>query len=276
MAVSGFSFALMGVLVKQLSANFSSIELVFYRSVFNLALIGVWLRFQGVAFFPPGRKILLFRGVWGFLGLLSYFYSLSVLPLSLAALLVHCAPIFVLVVGMGFLGERISGLQCASIFGALVGLGLLLQADLQKLAGPGILVGVASALFLALAQVTVRASVGRFPKVLIVFYLVSTSTLLSLPILLMRGSRAPELSEIPMLFAMSLAAAGGQIASTHAFVFAPAAVVSAGGSFNAVFPVLFGAAFLGESLAPPQWAGAILLMTAILGLTLRHPEPTKE
>lgn len=276
MAVSGLCFAAMGVLVKRLSPTFHSIELVFYRSFFNLILIGPWLWIRGVNFSPPGRKILLLRGVWGFLGLSSYFYSLSLLPLSLAALLVHCAPIFVVLVGMSFLRERLSLPQGAAILGAIAGLGLLLQADLGKLAGSAILVGIASALFLALAQVTVRASVDRFPELLIVFYLVSASTLLSLPLLITQGARVPELSEIPLLFLMSLAAAGGQIASTHAFLFAPAAVVSAGGTFNASFPVLFGAAFLGETLSPPQWGGACLLICAILGLTMQRVKPTKE
>jgi drug/metabolite transporter (DMT)-like permease len=276
MAVSGLSFAAMGVLVKRLAPSFSSIELVFYRSFFNLVLIGPWLWFRGVELAPPGRGILLLRGVWGFLGLSSYFYSLSLLPLSLAALLVHCAPIFVVIVGMTFLREKLSLIQGAAIIGAVAGLGLLLQADLGKIAGPAIAVGIASALFLALAQVTVRASVNRFPGLLIVFYLVATSTLVSLPILVVQGAALPEASEIPLLFLMSLAAAGGQIASTHAFHFAPAAVVSAGGTFNAAFPILFGATFLGESLLPAQWGGACLLIGAILGLTMQRMKPTKE
>ena len=276
MAVSGLSFAAMGVLVKRLAPTFSSIELVFYRSFFNLVLIGPWLCFRGVNLLPPGRRILLLRGVWGFLGLSSYFYSLSLLPLSLAALLVHCAPVFVVLIGTIFLRENLSRLQVGAILGVVAGLGLLLQADLGKIAGPAIWVGIASALFLALAQVTVRASVDRFPELLIVFYLVATSTLVSFPILIAQGGRLPEASEIPLLFLMSLAAAGGQIASTHAFLFAPAAVVSAGGTSNAAFPILFGAAFLGEALSPVQWGGALLLVGAILGLTMRRIKPTKE
>ena len=53
MLVAAALFALMGVLVKQASINFSSPELVFYRSAFGLMAIWLGIAWQRRHFFAP-------------------------------------------------------------------------------------------------------------------------------------------------------------------------------------------------------------------------------
>ncbi len=81
--------------------------------------------------FPLKQKggrplLLLFRGIMGFLALLSYFYIIAYMPLGEVVTYNKTSPIFVAIFAYIFLGERLNGL---SIFAIILGfIGILLIA----------------------------------------------------------------------------------------------------------------------------------------------------
>jgi drug/metabolite transporter (DMT)-like permease len=81
MLVAATLFALMGVLVKQASAHFSSPELVFYRSIFGLVAIWLGIVWQSRQVFAPlATQHLMthfWRGLAGFIALVLFFYALA-------------------------------------------------------------------------------------------------------------------------------------------------------------------------------------------------------
>jgi drug/metabolite transporter (DMT)-like permease len=268
---SGVGFAIMATLVKHLAGRFSALELVFYRSFFNLLVLAPVLWFQRIDVWPSGRGVLVLRGVWGVLSLLSYFWALSILPLSIAPLLVQLAPIFVVLWATLILKDRPprSFPLWAAI--ALGGLFLVLSPAGESwthVTPMGLAVGVGSAFFLSLAQVTVRSSVGRFRNEQIIFWLVLISTVVAAPAV-WSSPQTSTLSRMELfeLFGMSIAAGFGQLASTQAFRHADASTASLMGSINAVLPVLVGWIAFGDPFTLLGGIGVLLFIFGIAGIT---------
>lgn len=100
--------ALNGALTKILSSDISALEIVFFRN-----LIGIFLILYALKHTPPkltGGKIhLLFtRGVFGFLAMILFFYTITVIPLGEAITLNKTSPFFVTVLAFFILKERLT------------------------------------------------------------------------------------------------------------------------------------------------------------------------
>lgn len=188
MLASTFFFSMMSVLVKIGGevCGFESAQLVFARSFVALWLSGWALRRQKIAFWKtPHRKLLLLRGVLGFIGLNCFFYAVTKLPLADATVIQYMNPVFVTVLAAIFLKERfrlwgIVGLICCLS-------GVLCMAQPSFLFGSSrlelfpVLVASCGAVLSAGAYTTVRALRGRAEPMLVVFYFPLVATPLSLP-----------------------------------------------------------------------------------------------
>ena len=82
MLAAAFLFSLMAACTKWCSDYFSTFELVFYRSLFGMVSLGLWVLWQK----KDLRTHLWFshikRSCFGTLGLTIWFYTLAVLPLG--------------------------------------------------------------------------------------------------------------------------------------------------------------------------------------------------
>lgn len=107
MLLSSFLFAIMGAFAKLASAHMSSLEVVFFRNIFGVAIIGfaIWKSpMKNIG----GKPILLFfRGFMGFAALLAYFYNIANIPLGDAATYSKTAPIFTAIFAWMLLNEKL-------------------------------------------------------------------------------------------------------------------------------------------------------------------------
>lgn len=134
MLIASASLAIVSAFAKILSADMSTIEIVFFRN-----LIGV-LFILGTLFSTPfvqvGGKpwLLFFRGFIGMVAMLSYFYNLAHIPLADAVTFSRTAPIFTAIFAFWFLKERIGSRGWIAIFIGFLGLLLVMQpsGEIQK------------------------------------------------------------------------------------------------------------------------------------------------
>ena len=110
--------ALNGAITKILSEDISALEIVFFRNFF-----GVFIILYALKHTPPklsGGKIhLLFvRGLFGFMAMILFFYTISVIPLGEAITLNKTSPFFVTILAFFLLGER---LALKTLFALLIG-----------------------------------------------------------------------------------------------------------------------------------------------------------
>lgn len=120
MIFSAFLFSVMALLVKLLG-NFTTYELVFWRSVF-MTILSTFLcwRKKLDPLGPRTRKatsLLIVRGLFGFVFMGSYYAAIKILPLSDAVVISYTSPVITAVAAVFFLGETMGFLD---VFGSLL------------------------------------------------------------------------------------------------------------------------------------------------------------
>jgi len=259
MFMASFFFAVMGAFAKLSSESMSSLEVVFFRNVFGVALIGYAvvrapMKHQG------GKPLLLFfRGFMGFVALLAFFYNIAHIPLGDAMTFSKTSPIFTAVLAWLFLNERMSKMGWFAVFVGFIGI-VLITKPTGFLFSKTDLLGIFSGLGAALAYTSVKELKKYYDTRAIVLSFMSVGTVG--PLLLLAVSPyidAPELdfmlgtfvmpSGIVWLYVtgMGLFATLAQVYMTKAYGESQAGVVGAVSYTNIVFSIGVGL-LLGDAL----------------------------
>ncbi len=268
MVVAGALFGLMALFVKLGADHFSSAELVFYRSLLGLLVIGAIARGQGLPLATRHLKGHLWRGVSGLASLASYFYCITVLPLATAVTLNYTSPLFVALLTTLLLRERLHWPLGVAVALGFAGVVVLLKPTLQEGQFAAGLLGLTSGFFACVAYLNVR-QLGRLgePDWRVVFYFTLVSTALSGLWLLHQGFHALTLERAPLLLGLGVSATLAQLALTRAYRTGATLVVSSLSYSTVVFSSLFGVLFLGEFLPPSGWLAVGLIVAAgLLGM----------
>lgn len=284
MLVSALGFTGMAYYTKTLSVTIPQFELVFSRLFLNLIIVSIQFlavsQFWGmpVSPFKSDVRLLIFRGVAGFCGVVCIFYTLSHLPISVSMLLSWCSPIFVLLFSWAFLKEKIFFVQLMAIGVIFLGLGLLLLSGeknditaLTSLPLRWVLVGVMGSAFSGLAYMAVRAATTRVAPDVIIFYFSLVGAALALPLMCLNHPVWPTQKEAVDLLWMGLCGAFGQWSMTRGFCYVPAGVASSMSLLSAVFAALVDLMVFSVQLSEVQWGGVGVMAGGILVLSAYHP-----
>ena len=186
MAAGALSFSLMSVLVKVAGQTLPTMEVVLARSVVVTVLAWGTLRRRGRPLGGREPRILLLRGLLGFVALTCFYYGVIHLPLADATVIQYTNPVFTALLAAPVLGELLRPVEILLALASLGGVVLVAQptflfgetgASLDPVA---VGVALAGALFSAAAYVTVRRLKGEDPMV-VVLYFAAFSTVASLP-----------------------------------------------------------------------------------------------
>ena len=189
--LSGIMFGASGVFVRNLSAyGINNLTILFLRVLFAMLamFIGI-LIYNRKLFKIQIHDIPLFigTGLLGMLGLnLCYNEAINRLTLSLAAVLLSTAPIFVMFLAAVIFKERVTfkKIVCMllAIAGCILASGLLEQKSELGISAMGILAGIAAALFYALYSIFSRKATDKnYHTYTVIFYSVLLITLILLP-----------------------------------------------------------------------------------------------
>ena len=274
MALSAAGFTLMNVGAKLLIRSSTDgpalpeFELVFFRALVNVFWVSLLIVRDGQTFIPPRgtRRLLLLRGLAGFLSVSGLFYSVGHLPLPVASLLSWSSPLFAILISWALLGEKLRRAQAVWVPVAFLGLVILLNPDQGGFPLFAVSVGLGGAAFAGAAYVAVRKATATLGIRLIVLAFVGLSVILSLPLMLYQGFVVPTLPQAWTLLWLGTAATVGQLAMTEAYRHAKAAEVSLMGLLNPVFATLIGVWGFGEGFGSVQGLGALILCGAVVAI----------
>jgi drug/metabolite transporter (DMT)-like permease len=266
---SSLGFAVMG-LVARLLPQISSHEKVFFRSFLGLMLL---LIACAVARRPIGRprnvKGLAWRGIYGGVALICYFYAIDHAGLVKATLYCYTYPVFAAIMGWFELGERPGRATFVALLLALAGTALTLDLrgwmpEFGMADGIALLAGVLS----GAAMVSVRKLHQTDTSIWIVISFTTLSSLFAAP-QMVASFRFPNAWEASLLFSIAALATASQVIMTSAYRHLSA--VEAGVlSLGAVpFSALLGALFLEDELSLRFWVGAALVFSSTVLLTAR-------
>ena len=106
MILASFLFAIMGAFAKELSNSMSSIEIVFFRNVFGVFIIGYSIYNRPLKQVGGKPFLLIFRGLIGFIALLFFFYTISKISLAEAMTFSKTSTIFTAIFAYFFVKEK--------------------------------------------------------------------------------------------------------------------------------------------------------------------------
>jgi drug/metabolite transporter (DMT)-like permease len=268
MLVAAFFFAIMSALVKTGAQNFTTPELVFYRSLFGLIFIFALTRIRYLPIATPllGKQIS--RAVIGFISLLLFFYAISELPLATAVTLNYTSPLFMAMFTPFLLHERPRKLLIAAIILGFIGVALLLKPSLHAgeliAGGLGLLSGVLAGV--VYINVTQLARAGE-PDWRTVFYFTLVSTIGGSLWMLLHHFSPLAWQDLPLLLGIGVSSTIAQLAMTRAYRTGNPMVVGSLAYTTVVLASLFGIILWGESLSPDRWlAVGLIILSGIISV----------
>src|SRR5262245_20080473 len=130
----------MDAIIKSVSDTFPTGQLVFFRNLFAFAPIIIFMLTQGgLSLRTQHLKGHLLRGLFGVSAMYCYFLSYKLLPLSEAIALGLSGPIFLTVLSIPFLGERVGLRRWSACVVGFVGVLIMTRpgAGLWQAEAPG-------------------------------------------------------------------------------------------------------------------------------------------
>jgi drug/metabolite transporter (DMT)-like permease len=274
MLFASLLFAVMGAFAKLSSEHMSSLEVVFFRNVFGVLIIGFAVLKSPLKSVGGKPFLLFFRGFMGFTALLAFFYNIAHISLGDAMTFSKTSPIFTALFAWAFLSEKLSKKAWIAVFIGFVGIVMITQPSGFGFSKYDIL-GVFSGVGAALAYTSVRELKKYYDTRAIVLSFMGVGTVGPLILLFIsQYIKIPELdfmlgtfvmpSGIVWLYvlAMGLLATLAQVYMTKAYGVSKAGIIGAVSYTNIPFSIAVGL-FLGDSLPSIiTTAGIVLIISA--------------
>ena len=279
MVAGALAFALMGAVIKlQMSADYSAFELVFWRGVVGIVLIGAIMRWRGVPVASEKAGLHASRSIVGTLAMFGWFYTLGLLPLGTSMTLNYSSPLFI-ALAVAAIAWWQGGTQPArgklylAVLAGFVGVLLIMRPTVEQQQQFALLVGIVAAAMSAAAYLQVRM-LGRLgePEWRIVFWFsIVNCAMGAIATTATTGWQPLQAAALPGLAAIGVLAAIGQMCMTRAFSRGGTLLAASLQYSGVVFATLIGWLAFGESLQIGELAGIALVVASGIGATLAMP-----
>ena len=276
MITASLLFALMGVYVKFASLHYGAGEIVFYRSLVGLALMGSILWLRGVSWRTPVPAMHFWRSLTGTTALCLWFYAIGVLPLATAMTLNYMSSVWIalfLIGGAVLVGNDKAGLDgrlVTAVMAGFAGVAMVLRPTIEQQQLWGGLMGLLSGLLAATAylQVTALGRVGE-PGERVVFYFSLCSLVAGAGLTVVSGGpHGHTLKGAALLLAIDVLATLAQWLMTRAYATGATLGIAALQYLGIAYAFGFGVWLFDDPVTTLSLAGMALIVVAGVAATL--------
>jgi S-adenosylmethionine uptake transporter len=263
MLLASLMFAAMGALIKLASPAQSLGQIVLFRGMPSLALLGLWIFLNNKTLFNSNALLHLRRNGFGMIAMWCGFYALQHLPLATATTLNYTSPLFIAVILVCFMGRTTQRSEWIAIALGFTGVLLVLRPTLNSeqitYALIGLLAGLTSAG--AYLQIKFLGAQGE-PEWRTVFFFSLASTLTGALACLFQGLEVlpQSTSALVLLLGIGLTGAAGQLAMTRAFSRGSTWLSASLQYATVLFSVLLGETIWHERIDPLAFIGICLII----------------
>lgn len=268
MLVAALGFAIMGALVKIGAQKFSAAELVFYRSLFGLIAIWLFITVEKLPLNTPHISKHLSRSLIGFASLVLFFYAIAHLPLATAITLNYTSPLFLAVFMPLLLHEKPKRILLIALVIGFIGVSVLLKPTINQDSWFAGLLGLLSGIGAALAYVHVKqlAQLNE-PDWRTVYYFTLLSTIGAGFWMLIDTFHQLSWQDLLLLGALGLSATIAQLALTRAYRTGDTLVVASLAYVTVLLASLFGIVWWNEHLSLDAWlAIGLIILSGIISI----------
>jgi len=264
-----FLFMVMAAMIKEATQSVPAGQAVFFRSLFALPVIMIWIWHRGdlrQALVPVNLMGHIWRGLFGTMAMALTFAGLGLLPLPEVTAIGYATPMFTVVLAALMLGETVRLFRISAVALGLVGVMIViwprLSVDTDTLGTAGMvgaLMVLGASILRALVQIHIRTLVKTEHTAAIVFYFSLTATMLSL-FSLPFGWVIPSPLEATLLVGAGLVGGVAQILVTSSYRFAGASMLAPFDYASLIFAAVIGYFIFAEVPTLNMVAGATLVV----------------
>ena len=275
MTGAAISFSASIVLVRHLSATFSTFEILLFRLIFGTVVMLPWLIRVGLAgmrteniWFYTWRAVLTFAASF------ASYYAVRLITIADAVALQFTLPIFTAIVAAIALRERVYRHRWIGILCGFAGAMIIVRPGFAEV-NLGGLFAVGAAVLFAGVDVMTRFLTGKDSINQVLLY----SFILQFPLAILPAALdwvTPGLADLPWIAAFVLVAFGAQICMTKSFAVAEASLVSPVLYLRLPVVALLGYVFFVELPSGWTWVGAAILFASTYYSTARDTAMSRE
>jgi drug/metabolite transporter (DMT)-like permease len=226
-SVALVSFSAMAVAGREVVPHLDTFSLMFYRSVFGLAVVLGFLLISGTGFFAIGTRRLplhLIRNLFHFTGQNLWFYAVSLVPLAQVFALELTTPIWVALLAPLLLGERFTAVRLGAILLGFIGILIVIRPGYTTL-GPGEFAAMACVIAFVGTVIATKKLTRTETTLTFVFWMTLLQTIMAL--VMLRGFPAiPEGPLVPWVVLVAVCGLSAHFSIAKAFRYADASIVS--------------------------------------------------
>ena len=265
---ASFFFSLMTVCVKKIDNRIPVFELVFFRSIFSLAITSLIINKRDINPWGQNKPLLILRGLLGTIALVCIFYAIRNMPLNISTVIQYTYPIFISIFAGFLINEKIT----KSIILALVcgWLGILIILNPYQLSNINvqinnltILVAFVGAISTSLAYITVKKLSLKEDIYIIIKYFPLVSMITLSPIVFVNWVM-PNINDLFWIVGIGVFTQAGQTFLTIGLKKLPASEAATINYLQVFFGSLWGILFFNELININFLIGSLLVLLATI------------
>ncbi len=270
-ALSGnIMFATSDAIVKLLTARYSVFQIIVSQAVFALIPLTVMVLRKGsfLRLRVHHPRLVLARAVLAGTATVFGFYSFSQLPLAESYSIAFCTPLFVTLLSIPILGEKVGLHRWGAVLVGFIGIIVMVRPGFETLhAGhAAALVGACLGAFTVLVMRRIAREEAHAVMVLAV---VAGLIVVSLPGMILTF-RMPTLPDMALFACTGLLMGSAQFFVAKSLSLAPASVIAPMQYSMILWAILYGALLFGTAVDPVMILGAAIVIAS--GLYIMHRE----
>jgi len=269
MLLTGLCFVLVTALVKHVGSDVPPAQSAFLRYILGLGFLIPMIRPILRARLTRGDLALFsLRGLLHSLGVICWFYAMTQIPIAEVTAMNYLNPVYVTVMAVLFLGERMALRRALAVLLAFVGALMILRPGFRELS-MGHFAMIFTALLFAGGYLVAKIMADRVDAAVVVGMLSVTVTIGLAPFAFAVWI-TPTWEQIFWLFLVACFATAGHYTMTLAFAAAPLTVTQPVTFLQLVWATTMGAVVFGEAADPYVIFGGAIIIGSISFITWRE------
>lgn len=262
--ISTALFTVVGVLVRSLSSDYNTFQILFFRQlIFTLLLVPGIVKNLDAILTPNKIPLHVLRVLGAFVALYFGFVTVSNIPFADATALGFLQVLFVALLARFVLGEQISKARLFTIVVGFVGVMMVVRPTFAESQSVYVLTGLFAALGAAIAVICVRQVAQSEPKITLMAYQALAIGIVSL-VPTIYSWRTPTVEDLLLLLLVGVISSLAQYAGISAYKWAQANIVANVEYVKIIYSIIIGFVVFVE--VPDTWSivGAVIIVSSAL------------
>lgn len=219
------SFSAMAVAGRELSTELNTFQILFFRSVVGLLLIGIFLWVRGWHLIhTQALSTHVLRNLAHFGGQYGWFYGLAFIPLAEVFAIEFTVPVWTAILALFMLGEKMTRARLLAVVLGVIGMLIILRPGLEVV-DPAALAVLAGAVCFAITNIKTKKLAHVDHPIAILFYM----SLIQLPFAMiptLYDWAIPSIESLPWIIVVGVTALSAHYCITRAMQLVDATVVA--------------------------------------------------